>query len=310
MKLHALAATAAITLFYQLNTSAAEPLNPKQYIKQRGWEPYNTVHTAHPPSVDVAPVLYYEDEDSVPSCGLISDIPGSKEPRFTDLIHAPKGKEFPQCVDVVSFLPFRLDSKDYLSVEYLVRDTRDDLYRKFIYLRRDPKQGYTLDPTGPKRSTIKAKNIAATTPTRATMFDGLKPARAAYLMQAYPQWQFRERDFISDSGSSFAVFDDSKTQQCHIVTEAGGQPVAASQVDVAAGSRCAGVLASSRFEKSGVTYYIALLKLSDGNQLAAITSINPAGEIRIEKELSERINRAHATKDIKSVKMALISALH
>jgi hypothetical protein len=310
MKLYALAATAAITLVYQLNTSAAEPLNPKQYIKQRGWEPYNAAHTARSPSVDIAPVLYYEDEDSVPSCGLISEIPGSNEPRLTDLVHAPKGEEFPQCVDVVSFVPFRLDSKDYLSVEYLVRDTRDDLYRKFIYLRHDAKHGYMLDVAGPKPSTIKAKNIAATTPTPATTLDALKPARAAYLTQAYPQWQFRERDFISDKGSSFGVFDDSKARQCHVVTEGGGKPVVASQADFAAGSLCAGVLASSRFEKSGVTYYIALLKLSDGNQLAAITSVKPGGEIRIEKELSERINQANATKDIKSVKTALIGALH
>jgi hypothetical protein len=81
-------------------------------------------------------------------------------------------------------------------------------------------------------------------------------------------------------------------------------------VDFAAGSQCAGVLASSRFEKSGIIYYIALLKLSSGNQLATITSVSPTGEIHVEKELAERINRANATKDIKSVKAALTSAVH
>jgi hypothetical protein len=306
MKLNALAATAAIILSYHLGAVAAEPLNAKQYIKQRGWEPYNPTHTARSPSPDIAPVLYYEDEDAVPSCGLISEVPGAKELRFTELMHAPKGEEFPQCVDIVSFVPFKLDAKEYLSVEYLVRDTRDDLYRRFIYLRRDPKQGYTLDTAGPKPSTLKARNIAAMTPTSSTILDGLRPARTAYLTQAYPQWQFRERDFISDKGSSFGVFDDSKAQQCHIVTEAGAKPVIASQADFAPASQCAGVLASSRFEKSGITYYIALLRLANGNQMATITSVSPSGEIRVEKELAERINRANATKDIKSVKSALM----
>jgi hypothetical protein len=237
-------------------------------------------------------------------------MPGAKEPRFTELMHAPKGEEFPQCVDIVSFVPFKLDSKDYLSVEYLVRDTRDDLYRKFVYLRRDPKQGFTLDAAGLKPSTIKAKDITAITPSSSTILDGLKAARVAYLTQTFPQWQFRERDFISDKRSSFGLFEDSQAKQCHIVTEAGDTPVAASQVDFAAGSQCAGVLASSRFEKSGIIYYIALLKLSSGNQLATITSVSPTGEIHVEKELAERINRANATKDIKSVKAALTSAVH
>jgi hypothetical protein len=308
MKAGTLASYAFLVFLHQVNAWAAEPPNPKQYIHQRGWEPYDAAHTARTPSTEIVPVLYYENEDSVPSCGLLSSVPGAKEPRFTELMHAPKGEEFPQCVDVVSFVPFMLNSKDYLSVEYLVRDTRDDLYRKFIYLYRDPKQGYTLDPAGPKPSTIKAKNIAAMTPTLSTVVDGLKPARAAYLKQAYPQWQFRERDFISDKGSSFAVFDDSQGKTCHVVTEAGDTPIVASEADYSPGSRCTGILASSRLENPGMTYYIGLLKLSTGAQLAALTSVTSNGEVRVEKELAERVNRAGATKDIKSVKAAIAEA--
>jgi hypothetical protein len=309
MKLPTLAATAAIVVFYQSIGFAAVSPDPKQYARQRGWELYNPAHTAQAPSPDIAPVLYYEDEDSVPSCGLISVVPGTEATRFTELMHAPKGEEFPQCVNVVAFVPFKLDAKDYLSVEYLVRDTRDDLYRKFIYMRRDPKQGYILDATGPKPSTIKAKNIAAMASSASSILDGLKNARAAYLTQAYPQWQFQERDFISDKRSSFSVFHDSKTQQCQIVTEAGDKPVVASQADFVAGSQCAAVLASSRLEKSGTTYYVALFKLANANRLAAITSVSPAGAIRVEKELAERINRTNATKNMKTAKTELEQVL-
>jgi hypothetical protein len=310
MNISALAIAASMIFFHQFNATAAESLNPQQFIRQHGWEPYNAAHTARPPNPDIAPVLYYEDDDSVPSCGLISSVPETKKTAFIELMQAPKGEEFPQCVDVVSFVEFKLNSKDYLSVEYLVRDTREDLYRKFIYLYRDQKQGYTLNNSDLKPSTIKAKSIAAMAPTQSTVLDGVKLARIARLKQEFPQWQFRERDFISTKKSSFSVFEDNSAQQCYFATEAGDKPVLANETDFEAGSRCAGILATSRLEKSDMTYYIALLKLSTGSQIATLTSVDSNGVIRVEKELAETINRTGAIKDIKSIKMALSRAVH
>lgn len=310
MNINAFPMTAGVIFLYHFSASAAEPSNPQQYIREHGWEPYEAAHTARSPIPDVAPVLYYEDDESVPSCGLISIVPGAGDARFTELMHAPKGETFPQCVNVVSFVPFRLNSKDYLSIEYLVRDTRDDLYRKFIYLFRDPKQGYMLSAGGPKPSTMRTKNVTAMTPMQSTVPDGVKLARAAQLKQEFPHWQFRERDFISDKRSSFSVFADDHTQRCHLVTEAGDRPVIADDADFVPGSRCASILATSRYEKSGITYYIALLGLSTGSRLAALTSVDSSGVVQVEKELAEQVNRAGATTDIKSAKMALARIVH
>lgn len=284
---------------------AAGQLNPLDYIRQRGWEPYNAAHVARSPNPDVAPLLYYVDKGSVPSCGLLTIVPGAKAPKFTELMQASKGEDFPQCVNVVSIVPFRLDSKEYLAVEYLVRDTREDLYRNFAYLYRDPKNGYVSDSTAPKSATIEAESISSKNASHATLLDGIKLARADYLKQTYPQWQFHDRDFISDEGSSFSLFDDRKAKQCYVVTESGGKPVVVSATDYSADTQCSGIVASSRLEKRGIVYYIGLLKLSTGAQLAVLTSVAPTGEIRIEKDLAANINRSGATQNIKSIKAAL-----
>lgn len=310
MKLKTPAVIAACTLACHIGTAAADQLNAKQYIQQRGWEPYDAAHTAKSPTPDLVPVLYYESDESVPSCGIISSMPGSKEPRFTKLMQAPKGEEFPQCVNVVAIVPFRLESKDYLSVEYLVRDTREDLYRRFAYLYKDPKQGYVPDEKTTKPATLKAKDISAATANATRLQDGPRLARIAYLKQAYAQWQFHDRDFISDKGSSFALFDDGKSGNCLLVTEAGNAPTVAKQSDFLAGAQCTAVLASSRLEKPGTTYYLALLRLSNGTQITGITSVSTDGAVRVEKTLAERVNQAGASKDVKSAKAALANAIH
>ena len=102
----------------------ATQLDAKHYMRQHGWEPFEARHTARAPNSDIAPVLYYESDDSVSSCGLISTVPGTTEPRFTELMRASKGEEFPQCVAIVTMQPFKLDAKEYLAVEYVIRDTR------------------------------------------------------------------------------------------------------------------------------------------------------------------------------------------
>ena len=305
MNANTITALIAAAVMGQPIASAAGQLNPLDYIRQHGWEPYNAAHVARSPNPDVAPLLYYVDNDSMPSCGLLTSVPGARAPKFTELMQASKGEDFPQCVNVVSIVPFRLDSKEYLSVEYVVRDTREDLYRNFAYLYRDPKNGYVSGSTAPKSATIEARRISSMSASPATWLDGIKLARADYLKQAHPRWQFHDRDFISDEGSSFSLFDDRKAKQCYVVTESGGKPVVASATDYSAGAQCSGIVASSRLEKRGMVYYIGLLKLSTGAQLAVLTSVAPTGEIRIEKDLAAHIDRSGATQNIKSIKAIL-----
>ena len=309
IKINKLAIVVAFAALSQSGTVRSAELNAKQYMKQHGWEPFEARHTAKAPNSDIAPVLYYESDDSVPSCALVSSIPGTKEPRFTELMRAPKGEDFPQCVAVVAMQPFKLNAKEYLAVEYVVRDTREDLYRNFAFLSRDHKQGYMLDATLSKLAPIKVGDLTSMLPNSSRASDGVKIARAASVKQAFSQWRFHERDFIADKVSSFAVFDDSKAQQCYVVTEAGGSPVVASAADFVPGTQCAGVLAASRLEKRAVSYYIALLNSSAGTKVAVITSVNADGVIRVEKELAERVNNAGATRDIRTIKAVLATYL-
>ena len=88
--------------------------------------------------------------------------------------------------------------------------------------------------------------------------DGVKAARAAYLGKAFAQWRFLERDFISDIASSFAILENKKNQQCLFVAEAGAVPVSLNHTEYAPASKCSSVLASSRLDKAGTTYYLAM----------------------------------------------------
>ena len=309
MKMSKLAVIAGVIALCQSGSVGATQVNAKQYMKQHGWEPFEARHTARAPNPDIAPILYYESDDSVPSCGLVSSVPGAKEARFTELMRAPKGEDFPQCVAVVSMEPFRLNAKEYIAVEYVVRDTREDLYRHFAYLSRDPKQGYVPDANLASVASTKGGDLASMMPNAARASDGIKLARAAYMKQTFRQWQFQERDFIADKVSSFSVFADSRAKQCYVVTEAGGSPVAAKAADFSPGRQCMGVLAASRLEKRGVSYYMALFSASAGTNVVAITSVNADGVIQVEKELAERVNRAGTMKDIRSVKAALATQL-
>lgn len=310
MNINASILCAALAILFHSQASCSEQLNPKEFIKQRGWQPYESKHIPQPPNAEIAPVLYYNTDSPAPSCGLISTIPGKNAPRFTELTTASQDESFPQCPALVSMLPFRLDSKEYVSVEYLVKETREDMYRNFTYLYRDAKEGYLVDKALSDDVEGKAVGISAMIPSQARALEGIRAARIAFLKRKYKQWQLQERDFISDKASSFAIFADTKAKECHIVTEAGGNPVAAVSGTAANGGGCTKILASSKLEKSGAVYYIGLFKSATGKQYAAITSVTPDGIIKIAEEEAEIINRAGATKDIKTVKAAISNSLH
>lgn len=99
------------------------------------------------------------------------------------------------------------------------------------------------------------------------------------------------------------------------LAEDGKDPVFASQLmsaDLAgltAAGRCAGVLAASRLTTPSATYYLALIKSGTGRQFVAIASVSANGNLKIEKTFSEDLNRADATRDVKTAKAALASRL-
>jgi hypothetical protein len=288
---------------------AAETLNPEQYMRQRGWRPLERQHIARSPSQDIAPVQYYEKGNSVPSCGLITAAPSAKGPNFIGLVSSDPGVDYPQCINIVSMVPFKLQNRDYIAVEYVSRDTREDFYRSFHYVYWDALKGYITDPILTEAVPDSLGDVPAVTSTASKTTNGVTSARAAYLARTFPQWRFLDRDFISDKTSSFSIMEDKKMQQCHFVVEAGAMPITLNHEEFSPGTKCVAVLASSRLEKAETMFYLAMFKSDKGNQVAAITSVSPDGKVTAEKALSDAVNRSGATKDMKTAKSSLSKML-
>jgi hypothetical protein len=213
--------------------------------------------------------------------------------------------EFPYCMGILSMTPFKLGGRQTIAVEYLSRDTREDLYRQFAYLRQEPAKGFVMDDgmaSGGEDGGVRVG--AAARPVL-----GIRNARMDFLKKAYPRWTMRERDFIADEHGSFAIFEDGQARDCHLVAEAGDAPLAMRLADIVPGARCTGVLASTRLQKAGRTYYLAMFTSDGGRQPVAVMSVGAGGRIAAEKALSDTIDRAAARRDIMSAKAALDHAL-
>jgi hypothetical protein len=280
---------------------AIEPGSLEQFVRQRGWKSFELKDIARSPTPDITPVIYYEKEGFAQSCGLIITAPSAKEPRLIELTGPEEGTGWPQCLNIGSMVPFKLHDRDYISVEFIQRDTREESYRHYVYIYRDTAKGYVTDED--------LSEVVPDRPTASKPMDGVRFGRTNYLAKAFSKWRFLSRDFISDKGSSFAVFEDKKTQQCYFVAESGGAPMALSNVEFAPGTKCVETLASSRLDKAGTVYYLAMFKSDKGAHVVGVTSVSQDGQVTAEKALSYALNRSSRTKDIKSAKAALAEAL-
>lgn len=285
---------------------ATEAVDVGAYLRQQGWKPYEGKATAKSPIPDVAALMYYDKGNSVPSCGIVTASTDRKSRGFIELVGSDPGVGFPQCLDVASITPFKMQNKEYIAVEYLSRETREDTDRGYHYLVRDRSRGIVTDdaltgavPSEPVEGP-RQKPAAA---------QGVKLARIAHLAKAYPEWSVSERDFISDPASSFAILQNKKTQQCQFVAESGAAPVLAAHTAFEPTAKCAEVLASSRYEKNSKLFYLAMFRDQAKKQLVGIVSVASDGSVSVEKALAENINRSGATKDIKSAKAALAKEL-
>lgn len=302
--------TTAFAVFTAIpGSKAATQDDAAKLIAQRGARISDVKPLAQPLASEVIPVIYYEKGNTVQSCGLFVSTPGKQRPEFVELLSSEPGAGFPQCLNVTAIVPFKLQDKKYIAVEYISRETRDDNYRTFDYLYRDTERGFVEDQALTNAVPNIETTIAEALPTPAKQSDGIKAARLAYLTKAFPQWRLERRDFIADANSSFAVFEDKKSSQCYLAAEAGGKPQIADIIEYARDEKCVGVLASSRLVRPNVTYYLEIFKTSSKKQFVGIMSATLEGVIKMEKTLSEKINRAGATKDMKTAKAALVTAL-
>jgi len=283
---------------------APDAVNAERYLRQQGWKAYEAKQAARSPLPDITPVVYYAEGNSVPSCGIVTGSMEGKSSGFIELVGSDPGVGFPQCLGILSITPFRLQNSEYVVVEYLSRETREDIDRHYSYLVRDRTRGFVEDEILNRAIPSAPADVGA-----AAASHGVWLARAALLTAAYPEWYLIERDLISDQRSSFAIFEDRKARRCHFVAEAGAVPVAIAHTTFLPASACAEVLASSRYEKNGKVFYLAMFRDQDRTQRVGIVSVSADGSVIAEKALAEQVNRAGAVKDIKSAKAALIKQL-
>ena len=289
--------------------AAAQQVNVAAFLKERGADDAGLRLIARSPDPAIIPISLYEKDNSVPSCGVLIVPPHGGKPRYIDIVGSEPHVDFPACMGMPSITAFRLQGRNYVMVEYYSRETREDTYRAFHYLVEDSVAGFVTDEKIFKGMSGEWEVLRRSEFGSAHPLEGIKQARGAAMKISFPQWRFVERDFIADGTSSFATFEDPKSHACLFAAEAGAKPVSASLPDITGDTRCAGVLASSRLTTPAATYYLALVKTETGRQRVGIASVARDGSIRIEKELSDTLNRAEATRDIKTAKAALTARL-
>nr|WP_314539335.1 hypothetical protein [uncultured Massilia sp.] len=293
------------TLSIHVDCMAQEP-NVARFLAARGAHDAGYKHVAASPRPDIAPVVFIDKDGAVPSCGIIYAARQSGAQDYIELVGADPGANFPQCLNIRSMAAFKLQNRQYVAVEYLARETREDVARNFSYVYENSAGGFTLDES----LTSVLPDEEGKGESAGSGETAIKLARIAALKNAFAQWQLHERDFISDKNSSFAIFEEKKSRQCHLVAEAGAAPVSAHLTDIVADARCTSALASTRLERAGTTYYLAMFKSDDGKYLVTVTSVDKDGKIASEKRLSETINKSGATRDIRGAKAALAAILH
>lgn len=298
-------ASAALLLGCVASAGAhAAALDTASFLARRGAERIDATQGTRSPSPELAPLVFTGKGNAVPTCGVLVARPRPAEPEFVELVGPEPGEDWPYCMGILSMTPFTLRSRQYIAVEYLSRETREDVARYFTYLVQEAGKGFAVD----ERIAGQADEPRVGATARPAL--GVRAARMAALKNAFPQWRLQERDFISDNASSFAIFDDTKSRQCHVVAEAGAAPQAASLSDYFPGMRCDGVLAASRLARPGKDYYIAMFRSDGGKQVVSVTSIAADGKIAFEKDLAAAIAKSGATGDIKRAKAALATVLH
>jgi hypothetical protein len=292
-----------------LASAAAETVDAGSYMQKQGWTRVDVNSLPRSPVPGVVPLMFNDKGNSVPSCGLLTASGSGKEPVFIELVGSDPGVGFPQCLAITALTPFKLQNKEYIAIEYLSRETREDVDRRFHYLVRDAAKSFVTDSVLTDAAPVLSEGQGATGTVPTKSDDGVRFARLVQLGKAQPAWRLLERDFISDKSSSFATFQDKPATKCQFVTEAGGAPVVTSHDAFAPSTRCDSVLASSRVEKAGKVYYLAMFKTQDKKQLVVVTSVAPDGRIEVESTLAESINRSGMTKDMKAAKAALLKAI-
>lgn len=270
-----------------------------QYVKNQGWSLLKSA-AAPLPVRDIAPVLYRAEGDFAPSCGLLAQTPAG-----TDFFQI----QSPEQETGTDAAVFDLRNRRYLVFEYINRDTKEDFYRQYFYLYRDPAGRYVADGelnnsaawSEPFRASPHSNNASR-------VQEGVRRAKGISLSKALPGMRFLERDFIVGKSSTFAVFHNTSDKKCAFLVDAGVKPVVFEHELFARGDTCNTVLAAGKMEHAGATYYLSLFKGASRNHLG-ILSVSPDRTVAAENKMAIAAGKRSALADLKTAKEAVKSTL-
>lgn len=265
------------------------------FLKQRGWEAYQSKRQLAMPVDDAALVMYFAKGASAPGCGLLQ----GGDPKFIDILSAEAGEQYPQCIGINDVADFEIAGKKYLVLEYTSRETREDSYQRLFFVSKEQNHAYAVDEkiAGlPFPDNNKANG-------RSAIADAIKLAKMSYFKSGNAGTQLPERDFIADRHSAFAIFSNNKTATCSFAIEAGGAIQTFDGKQVTGKDACKKFLASGRLEKPGQIYYIGIFESANAIRKLALFSIDTRNHsIKLETDMAQSIMRSGKILDIKSVK--------
>lgn len=287
-------------------TTGAHTPDVSKYVAEKGWSLGKTKTPAFP-VVDIAAMVYTAKEDFAPSCGLLAQTAAGTE--FFEMLSPEQGAGFPQCLAVNDAALFEMGKRQYLVVEYINRDTKEDFYRQYFYLYRGPAGRYIADNelndsavwSEPLRASKNSMNVPQ-------IREGIRRAHGISLSKAVPGMQFLEREFMVGKTSTFAAFHDKTKEQCAFAVGANDKPLTFQHDLFASGEKCKNVLAAGKMEHAGATYYLALFKGASRNHLAVL-SVSPNNIVTAESKGAIAAAKKSPLADLKTAKEALKSAL-
>lgn len=131
----------ACALPLSLNAAQAQPVgkpgspDPKSYMTKQGWTPLVPARPFVSPVPGIAPLMYFSRNASAPSCALLVDTAAA--PAMIELLAPEPGETYPQCLGIIDAAAFKANGRDYLVVEFITRETREDGYRRYYYLSKN-----------------------------------------------------------------------------------------------------------------------------------------------------------------------------
>ncbi|HMK56609.1 MAG TPA: hypothetical protein VK448_08245 [Dissulfurispiraceae bacterium] len=286
---------AILNAFFLLGTSAVAaagdqtPLDKVELIRQAQKPRFASLPKDAP-----KPVLYFLENATVPSCGLLAS---EKSSMITPMLETDPGENFPNCLEVTDGAMFRYRGVDGYVFRYRQRDTREDVSTVYYFVRKTSDGLQPIDKLN-METTLKNKSIkyiAAWAKFRLISLENEKDSQETSI----------QHSIISDA-AIVNVSRNSETGSCRTVadtvfTESGIDPVSAT---------CSAILSSTSLVRGKATYFIVLIgdeSLLTKGQIFSVRDNKIHRAADLEKRLSSDIGSGNILEVKEALRKYLVS---